>query len=47
MRRRYIAIVAAMLVTLLAAIGDYRIDQNVTPDDVTAALDILRDLLGI
>jgi 3-dehydroquinate synthase len=33
--------------TLLTAIGDYRIDQNVTPDDVTAALDILRDLLGI
>ena len=33
--------------TLLTAIGDYCIDQNVTPDDVTAALDILRDLLGI
>ena len=33
--------------TLLATIGDYRIDQTVTPDDVTAALDILRDLLGI
>ena len=33
--------------TLLAAIGDYRIDQTVTPDDVTAALDILRDLLGV
>ncbi len=33
--------------TLLAAIGDCRIDQTVTPDDVTAALDILRDLLGI
>ena len=33
--------------TLLAAIGDYRINQNVTPDDVTAALDILRDHLGI
>ena len=33
--------------TLLAAIGDYRTDQTVTPDDVTAALDILRDLLGI
>ncbi len=32
--------------TLLANIGDYRIDQAVTPDDVTAALDILRDLLG-
>ena len=33
--------------TLLAAIGDYRIDQTVTTDDVTAALDILRDLLGV
>ncbi len=33
--------------TLLTTIGDYRIDQTVTPDDVTAALDILRDLLGI
>ena len=33
--------------TLLASIGDYRIDQRVTPDDVTAALDILRDLLGV
>ena len=33
--------------TLLAAIGDYRIDQTITPDDVTAALDILRDLLGV
>ena len=33
--------------TLLTAIGDYRIDQNVTPDDVTAALDILRDHLGL
>ena len=32
---------------LLAAIGDYRIDQTVTPDDVTAALDILRDHLGV
>lgn len=32
--------------TLLAAIGDYRIDQTVAPDDVTAALDILRDHLG-
>lgn len=32
--------------TLLAAIGDYRIDQIVAPDDVTAALDILRDHLG-
>ena len=33
--------------TLLTAIGDYRIDQTVTPDDVTAALDILRDYLGL
>ena len=33
--------------TLLAAIGDFRIDQTVTPDDVTAALDILRDQLGV
>ena len=33
--------------TLLTTIGDYRIDQTVTPDDITAALDILRDLLGI
>ena len=33
--------------TLLTAIGDYRIDQTVTADDVTAALDILRDLLGV
>lgn len=33
--------------TLLAAIGDYRIDQTVGTDDVTAALDILRDLLGM
>jgi len=33
--------------TLLTAIGDYRIDQSVTPADVTAALDILRDLLGV
>lgn len=33
--------------TLLAAVGDYRLDQTVTPDDVTAALDIQRDLLGV
>ena len=33
--------------TLLAAIGDYRIGQTVSPDDVTAALDILRDQLGV
>ncbi len=32
--------------TLLTHIGDYRIDQTVSPDNVTAALDILRDLLG-
>lgn len=33
--------------TLLASIGDYRINQTVTPDDMTAALDILRDHLGL
>ena len=33
--------------TLLAAIGDYSIDQTVGTDDVTAALDILRDHLGL
>ena len=33
--------------TLLNAIGDYRIAQTVTPDDMTAAMDILRDLLGL
>ena len=32
--------------TLLAAIGDYRINQTVSADDATAALDILRDHLG-
>ena len=32
--------------TLLTSVGDYHIDQTVTPDDVTAALDILRDHLG-
>lgn len=32
--------------TLLTHIGNYHIDQTVTPEDVTAALDILRDLLG-
>lgn len=31
--------------TLLASIGDYHINQMVTPGDVTAALDILRDHL--
>ena len=33
--------------TLLAAVGDYRTGLTVTDDDITAALDILRDLLGI
>lgn len=33
--------------TLLTSIGDYHIDQTVSPDDVTAALDILRDHLGL
>ena len=33
--------------TLLTAIGDYRIDQTVTDDDMKAALDILRDLLDV
>ena len=33
--------------TLLTHIGDYRIDQTVSPDNVTAALDILRDHLGL
>ena len=33
--------------SLLTSIGDYSIDQAVTPDDVTAALDILRDHLGL
>ncbi len=33
--------------TLLADIGHYRINQTVTDDDVTAALDILRDHLGL
>ncbi|MBR5171570.1 MAG: 3-dehydroquinate synthase [Muribaculaceae bacterium] len=33
--------------TLLTAIGDYHIDQTVTPDDVITALDILRDHLGM
>jgi len=33
--------------TLLKGIGDYRIDQTVGNDDVTAALDILRDHLGL
>ena len=33
--------------TLLATIGDYRMGNTVSRDDVTATLDILRDLLGI
>ena len=33
--------------TLLAAIGDYHIDQTITTDNTTAALDILRDLMGV
>ena len=33
--------------TLLKDIGDYRIGQTVTSDDMTAALDILRDHLGL
>lgn len=33
--------------TLLASIGNYRINQTLTPGDVTAALDILRDHLGL
>ena len=33
--------------TLLSAIGDYHINQTLTPGDVTAALDILRDHLGL
>jgi len=32
--------------TLLAACGDVRIDQTVNAEDVRAALDITRDLLG-
>lgn len=33
--------------TLLSSIGNYHIDQIITPNDLTAALDILRDLLGL
>lgn len=33
--------------SLLTAIGDCRIDQTVTDNDVKASLDILRDLLGV
>ena len=36
----------AITCTLLATVGDYRIGHTVTPDDMNAALDILRDLLG-
>ena len=32
--------------TLLRAIGNYHIDQAITPDDATTALDILRDHMG-
>ena len=38
---------SAITCTLLTAIGDYRVGQHVSPDDMTAALDILRDHLGI
>lgn len=33
--------------TLLADVGDVHVDTPCTPDDVTAALDIYRDLMGI
>ena len=33
--------------TLLGAIGNYRINQTASTDDITAALDILRDHLGL
>lgn len=33
--------------TLLRAIGNYHIDQAITPDDATTALDILRDHLSL
>ena len=33
--------------TLLKAVGDCRIGQTITADDMTAALDITRDLLGV
>ena len=36
----------AITCTLLAAIGDYRTGHTVSRDDMTAALDILRDQLG-
>jgi len=32
--------------TLLAACGDYRVGQVVTPDEMRTALDLMRDLLG-
>lgn len=32
--------------TLLAAPGDIRLDSTATPQEITAALDITRDLLG-
>ena len=37
----------AITCTLLTAIGDYRTGMTVSRDDVTAALDILRDQLGV
>ena len=37
----------AITCTLLATIGDYRTGHTVNRDDMTAALDILRDLLGV
>ena len=37
----------AITCTLLASIGDYHTGHTVSSDDVTAALDILRDLLGL
>ena len=37
----------AITCTLLTAIGDYRTGMTVSHDDATAALDILRDQLGL
>ena len=37
----------AITCTLLAAIGDYRTGHTITNNDMTAALDILRDQLGV
>lgn len=33
--------------TLLADVGDARIDQSATPDEIRSALDIYRDMMGI